>query len=211
MRRFDLMLSLLASLVLAGCASAPAPAPAQASPAAPAPAIPAPAAKPAPAPVTNPEPPAVAPAAPTPPAKGSKPINENRVYQLNELERATIRINGKPIRVWIMDTESKMQEGMMHLNTGDVEDDEGMIFVYAQPQPMAFWMLNTRIPLDIAYVDASKRILNIASMKPFDETTTPSRGAALYAIEVKKGIMAKIGARPGMKVEIPDTVKNRDQ
>jgi len=194
------MLSLLAAYVLSGCASAPV-SPATTTPPAPLASLPSEVIPPvAKTPEQTPAAPPVTPPATKP---GGKPINENRLYQLNELEQVKLRINGHTIKAWVMNTSGKLQEGMMHLNQGDVADDEGMIFVYPEPRQMDFWMRNTRIGLDIAFVDAQKRILNVATMKPFDDNTTPSRGAAVYAIEVKQGIFKRIGARAGQKVELP--------
>ena len=79
--------------------------------------------------------------------------------------------------------------------------DHGMLFVFESPQPLAFWMKNTYIPLSIAFVDASGHILNIEDMRPQDESTHWSRGPALYAIEMRKGWFADKGIAAGDRVE----------
>jgi len=57
------------------------------------------------------------------------------------------------------------------------------------------------VPLSIAYIDAQGVILNILDMKPHDESTHPSAGAALYALEMKQGWFKDRGIVAGNRVE----------
>ena len=57
------------------------------------------------------------------------------------------------------------------MNRFSLAPDHGMLFVFAQSEPLAFWMKNTFIPLSIAYVDAKGVIVSIVDMKPHDEST----------------------------------------
>lgn len=78
--------------------------------------------------------------------------------------------------------------------------DHGMLFVFPEPQPQGFWMRNTYIPLSIAFIGADGRILNIEDMAPRDESSHPSNGPALYALEMRKGWFADKGIGPGARV-----------
>jgi uncharacterized membrane protein (UPF0127 family) len=78
--------------------------------------------------------------------------------------------------------------------------DRGMLFVFPRAEPLGFWMRNTYIPLSIAYLDASGTILNILDMKPHDESSHPSAGPALYALEMRRGWFAERGIGPGTRV-----------
>ena len=78
--------------------------------------------------------------------------------------------------------------------------DHGMLFVFDEPQPLGFWMRNTYIPLSIAYIGADGRIVNIADMAPRVESSHPSSGPALYALEMRKGWFAEKGLGPGTRV-----------
>lgn len=131
----------------------------------------------------------------------------DRRFALDSLERADVRVNGQAIRVWIMDTPEKRAEGMMFLTNGDVGETDGMLFVYPDARPLQFWMRNTGIPLDIAFIGGDKVILNTAAMQPFDETGTNSAANAQYALEVRQGTLARFGIVPGMTVEFPDTIR----
>ena len=79
--------------------------------------------------------------------------------------------------------------------------DSGMLFVFLfdqQPELVAFWMKGTALPLSIAFLDASKRVLAVQDMTPFDTVTlhrpaTPFR----YALEVNRGWFASHGVLAG--------------
>ncbi|MBC7709284.1 MAG: DUF192 domain-containing protein, partial [Rhizobacter sp.] len=60
------------------------------------------------------------------------------------------------------------------MNRFSLKPDQGMIFVFAQSEPLGFWMRNTFVPLSIAYIDSKGVILNILDMKPQDESSHPS-------------------------------------
>jgi len=82
-----------------------------------------------------------------------------------------------------------------------LKPDHGMLFVFPEPQPLAFWMHNTYVPLSIAFIGSDGRIINIEDMAPQTDMTHPSRGLALYALEMKKGWFADRGIGPGARVD----------
>lgn len=86
------------------------------------------------------------------------------------------------------------------MNRFSLKPDHGMLFVFAQSEPLAFWMKNTFIPLSIAYIDSKGVIVNIADMKPQDESTHPSKGPALFALEMKQGWFKERGIVAGDQV-----------
>ncbi len=86
------------------------------------------------------------------------------------------------------------------MNRFSLQPDHGMLFVFAQSQPLAFWMKNTYVPLSIAYIDGRGAIVNIMDMKPHDESTHPSAGPALYALEMKQGWFKDRGIVAGDRV-----------
>ena len=101
--------------------------------------------------------------------------------------------------VEVADTPDVRATGLM--NRFALQPDHGMLFVFDRPQPLAFWMKNTYIPLSIAFVDAGGNILNIEDMQPQDESTHWSRGQALYAIEMRRGWFAAKDIAAGAKVD----------
>ena len=99
-------------------------------------------------------------------------------------------------RIMVAKTEPQRELGLMFRR--EMAPDQGMIFDFFTPQPVAFWMHNTILPLDIIFIDKTGRIINIAAnAKPFDDTPLPSDGPARAVLEINAGMAAKLGIRPG--------------
>ncbi|MGH7540758.1 MAG: DUF192 domain-containing protein, partial [Gemmatimonadota bacterium] len=111
----------------------------------------------------------------------------------------TIRVGGHEVRVEIAESEEERQRGLMHRES--LPQDEGMLFVYPTERRLGFWMRNTLIPLDIAYIDSEGRIVDIQQMAPLDETTRYSRQPAMYALEMNEGWFEAHDVGVGDRVE----------
>jgi uncharacterized membrane protein (UPF0127 family) len=102
-------------------------------------------------------------------------------------------------KVEIADTPSSREQGLMYRKA--LAPDRGMLFDFKTPQPVAFWMKNTLIPLDMIFIAPNGRIISIArNAQPLDETPIPSGGAVLGVLELPGGRAAEIGAEPGDRV-----------
>ena len=110
-----------------------------------------------------------------------------------------LAINGHRLVAEIAAKGDTRATGLM--NRFSLQPDHGMLFVFSEPQRLAFWMKNTYVPLSIAFIGPDGRILNIEDMAPQTESTHPSRGLAIYALEMKKGWFAERGIRPGDAVK----------
>ena len=75
--------------------------------------------------------------------------------------------------------------------------NSGMLFVYREKQYLSFYMKNTLIPLDIAFLDEFFRIINIEEMFPLDETSINSKKEAQFALEVNRGFFKRVGLKEG--------------
>jgi uncharacterized protein len=73
----------------------------------------------------------------------------------------------------------------------------GMLFVFERPSAQCFWMRNTQIPLSIAFIDDDGKVVNIADMKPFDESSHCSAKPVRFALEMDQGWFAKRGIKAG--------------
>ncbi len=147
-------------------------------------------------------------------AATSQVRNPNRAFQLSSLKVSKLVAAGHSLTVWVMDTENKREEGMMFLTDHEVKSNQGMIFLFSSVQAgdrdHGFWMHNTLIPLDIIYISAAKKVLNIAEGKVQNDTSLPATGAYLYVVELKQGTAKKLGIKPGTKFEIPTSLKSAD-
>jgi uncharacterized membrane protein (UPF0127 family) len=110
----------------------------------------------------------------------------------------TLQIEGIPLYVEIAQDPASLEEGLMFRQK--LPEDHGMLFVFPYPQELSFWMRNTYIALDIAFIDEAGVIVDIQHMAPIDESQHyVSRSSALYALEVNGGWFERhritVGAR----------------
>ncbi len=102
-------------------------------------------------------------------------------------------------RVEVADTEASRGRGLMYRKS--LAADRGMLFDFKAPQPVAFWMKNTLIPLDMLFISPNGRIIAIArNATPYSETQIPSGGDVLGVLEIRGGRAAEIGIEPGDRV-----------
>ncbi len=97
-------------------------------------------------------------------------------------------------------TADERAEGLMYRE--EVPDGTGMLFVFQDNDVRAFWMANTYVPLDIAYMDPSYRIVDIVQMEPLVTDTYPSSAPAMFALEVRQGWFAEEGIGVGDQAEV---------
>jgi len=119
--------------------------------------------------------------------------------QPSSLRTIALTIGSHKIVAEVAETDEQRMRGLMYRFS--LRPDQGMVFVFAQPQQLGFWMKNTFVPLSIAFIDSQGRILNIEDMAPQTEATHPSRGLALYALEMRKGWFRDHGVQPGDRVD----------
>ncbi|MET3667505.1 uncharacterized membrane protein (UPF0127 family) [Caulobacter sp. 1776] len=102
-------------------------------------------------------------------------------------------------QVEIAATPGEQRRGLMFRTA--LAPDRGMLFTYKRPQPAAYWMKNTLIPLDIIYIQPDGKILSIVrNARPHDETPLPSGGLILGVLEIAGGRAAQLGILPGDRV-----------
>src|SRR5688572_9053819 len=79
-----------------------------------------------------------------------------------------VELKGQRFKVEIADDEAERTRGLMFRDS--LGEDRGMLFIFEREEPLAFWMKNTKIPLDIMYFDAERRLVSVATAPP---CTTP--------------------------------------
>lgn len=86
----------------------------------------------------------------------------------------------------------------------ELPEGHGMLFDFKQEQPVAFWMHNTYIPLDMIFIAGDGRIVRIAeNTQPQSDRLIPSGAPVRAVLEVIAGTASKFGIAPGDRVESP--------
>lgn len=85
-----------------------------------------------------------------------------------------------------------------------IAPDAGMLFDFHRSKPVAMWMKNTYLPLDMLFIAADGRIANIArDTEPLSLTPIHSAGSVRAVLEVGAGTAARLGLRAGDRVIHP--------
>jgi len=118
-----------------------------------------------------------------------------------------ITIAGEELSVEVVDTDETRARGLM--DREELADRHGMLFVFPDSEPRAFWMKNTLIPLSIAYLDEKWTIREIHDMEPLSLEPVPSRAPARYALEVNQGEFDRLGIVVGDRVVLSEQIRRR--
>jgi hypothetical protein len=117
------------------------------------------------------------------------------IAQSQNFLKIPLYINDKEIWVEVAKTPAERAKGLMgrkHLG-----QEEGMFFIFETEDYHAFWMKDTLIPLSIAFIDKSGRIVEIADMKPLSLDSHSPPKPVLYTLEMKKGWFSMNGIKVG--------------
>ncbi|MFC1657863.1 DUF192 domain-containing protein [Candidatus Omnitrophota bacterium] len=113
--------------------------------------------------------------------------------------QAIAKIHNKIYRFELAETTEERSKGLMHRE--QLDDDGGMLFIFNKSDYLTFYMKNTFIPLEVAFIDENFTIVDFRALKPLDLTYITSRAKALYALEVNKGFFERVGLGVGDRLE----------
>lgn len=128
--------------------------------------------------------------------QGERPADEPRP----PADMAWVIFEGDTVRAEVAATPQARERGLQfreHLPAGS-----GMLFVFENVEPRAFWMEDTFIPLDIAYMDQNLRIVDIQQMEPESDELYESAAPAMFALEVPQGWFQEHGIEVGDEPEV---------
>ncbi|MEO0915995.1 MAG: DUF192 domain-containing protein [Pseudomonadota bacterium] len=109
--------------------------------------------------------------------------------------------------VEVADSPSERSLGLMHRE--DMPRSAGMLFVYERPQPVAFWMRNTLIPLDMIFMDETGTVQHVhENAIPLDETAIPGGESIQYVLEINGGLSGRLGISAGSQLRHPSIGEN---
>jgi hypothetical protein len=101
--------------------------------------------------------------------------------------------------VWVADTPAHHYQGLMFVRS--MPADRGMLFLFDSEEYKSFWMKNTYLSLDILFIAADGRIVNIAEKaRPLTTDPISSTEPALAVLELNAGTSARLGIRAGDRV-----------
>jgi uncharacterized protein len=106
------------------------------------------------------------------------------------------------INVEITETDEERAQGLMFRT--HMPEKSGMLFFYKTPRDITMWMRNTYVPLDMVFIRKDGTVHRIeAGTEPLSETIISSQGATVACLELAGGEAARLGLKPGDKVDHP--------
>jgi len=117
------------------------------------------------------------------------------LQNLEILTKTGIRV----FQVEVAETPDQQRIGLMFRK--EVPDGEGMLFNFGVSRPVAMWMENTIVSLDMVFIRADGTIANIAkATTPYSRATVESSGPVKGVLEIVAGAADRYGIAPGDKV-----------
>lgn len=115
-----------------------------------------------------------------------------------------VELRGETFAVQLAQTREEQVRGLMFVD--ELPDGTGMLFIFPAEGPRAFWMKNTRIPLDIFYFDDELALVSVAeNARPCVRDpcpSYPSKGPARYVLELNAGMAESLGVEPGDRLKL---------
>ena len=119
-----------------------------------------------------------------------------------------VEVGGERFQVEVADDDAERARGLMFRDA--MADDHGMLFIHDRQEPQAYWMKNTRIPLDILYFDRDRRLVSqqrdVPPCSAGDRCPPyPSRAPAQYVLELNAGQAEAMNLQDGAELKLaPD-------
>ena len=109
-----------------------------------------------------------------------------------------LKVSGHTLSAEVAYKKESRIRGLMYRNS--MKKNSGMLFVFPEASIHSMWMINTYIPLSIAFLDKNGMILNIIDMSPHTRTKNSAAGKAKYALEMNLGWFSSRNIKEGEKI-----------
>ena len=113
---------------------------------------------------------------------------QDTIYQLN-----------KRLDIELAENDYEQETGLMYRNT--MKSNQGMLFIFEDNRPRSFYMKNTKIPLDLLFINDENKVVSIKeNARPLDEQSLPSGKPAKYVLEINAGLVQQWNVKAGDSV-----------
>ena len=139
---------------------------------------------------------------PDPRAAANWASGANSASATNSANAATVLVifGNDTVRAEVANTPATRSQGLM--NRDAVPDGTGMLFVFDNEAIRSFWMRDTYVALDVAFIDANFRIVDIQQMEPQTSDVHDGARPAMFALEVRQGWFAEKGIEVGDRCQL---------
>ncbi|MFC4309552.1 DUF192 domain-containing protein [Steroidobacter flavus] len=123
----------------------------------------------------------------------------DQVFRRSTIQIATPDARLHRFNSWIADDDQRRARGLMFIK--QLRPDDSMLFIYPQAQPVAMWMKNTYVPLDMLFVAPDGKVIKVVqNTEPLSLKTIESGGIVLGVVELPAGTAARLKIAAGAQV-----------
>lgn len=108
-----------------------------------------------------------------------------------------VEIGNKEYIVKLAKTEEEQAKGLQDIDS--LPEDEGMLFIFDEPQTVGFWMKDTKVPLDIIFINEDEEVISVFRGIPMDSSIAEEDNVK-YVLEVNRNS----GIKAGDELDIDD-------
>lgn len=109
---------------------------------------------------------------------------------LNKMKEVNISIGTKQYKVKLAETEEQHIKGLQDVT--ELPEDEGMLFIFNEPDEISFWMKDTKIPLDIIFINEDLEVISVYQGIPESEEFMTENNVN-FVLEVNQNSGIKVG------------------
>jgi len=137
-------------------------------------------------------------------------------HKLDSLGTVELKVKDLSVHAWIVDENDERLKGLMFVTADQMEPlpdgrERGMLFVFQHDERTGFWMKNTVIDLDIAYLTADGTVVETFTMKALLERPYVPKSAYRFALELRSGTLARYWVQAGDRLVLPESVLKRSR
>ncbi len=127
------------------------------------------------------------------------PVHGHLLHALPKLPTVKLRLGEHELVAEIARKPVEIATGMMFRT--NLNENEGMLFVFSAPGPKNFYGRNCLIPLSVAFIAPDGTLLQTTDLQPGDEKGVRSWSSNVqFVLEVRQGWFDRHGIRPGAVV-----------
>jgi len=140
------------------------------------------------------------------------------VYQITKTNGASLKpvstnfvvIKNRKVFLDVADNREKITQGLMGVD--NIEENQGMVFLFKKPDYKTFWMKNMKISLDIVFISNEKVVKMYKEVPVCEKNPCPLYGSKYKidsVIEFKKGFCEKYNVKIGDKITFSQDIKRK--
>ena len=127
-------------------------------------------------------------------------------FSFSVISEEKISIESLFSKIEVVSNSQERKLGLMYRE--NLPYDNAMFFIWEYKKSQCMWMRNTYIPLNVAYLDSSGKILEIYDMVPLSDESVCSKKRVRYALEVNLNWFEDNNILVGDVLDISNLVKN---